>query len=146
MKKEVADKWIAALRSGEYKQTKGHLNVPEEFTLNVPEEFTVNNSPVYGARTTYPVGLCCLGVLCEVAIKEGVAVDKVLTDHSYSYDMTNSFLPASVMLWAGMKTNSGDTCISIDGEDVYELTVLNDDKGYNFNEIADHIAKYWEHL
>lgn len=40
--------WVEALRSGEYQQTKGHLQ----------------NS----------VGHCCLGVLCEVAEHEGVKV------------------------------------------------------------------------
>ena len=50
MKKEIADKWIAALRSGEYKQGIGELHD------------TGNNS------------YCCLGVLCKVMdspIKEG---------------------------------------------------------------------------
>lgn len=41
MNKEIADKWIAALRSGEYKQAPGKLRV---------------FGPAY----------CCLGVLCEV--------------------------------------------------------------------------------
>jgi hypothetical protein len=42
MKKEIRDKWLAALRSGEYEQTTGILR---------------NTTPAY----------CCLGVLCEVA-------------------------------------------------------------------------------
>jgi len=42
MKKEIADKWIAALRSGEYKQGMGALHD------------TSNDS------------YCCLGVLCKV--------------------------------------------------------------------------------
>ncbi len=41
MKKELKDKWIAALLSGEYKQVTGFLETPE--------------------------GNCCLGVLCRVA-------------------------------------------------------------------------------
>lgn len=44
MKKEFKAKWIAALRSGEYKQTKGHLHDEN--------------------------GYCCLGVLCEVTQPE----------------------------------------------------------------------------
>ena len=40
MKTEIADKWIAALLSGEYKQAKGKLYDGE--------------------------GYCCLGVLCKV--------------------------------------------------------------------------------
>lgn len=41
MKKELRDKWVAALRSGEYKQVVGSLKTND--------------------------GYCCLGVLCEVA-------------------------------------------------------------------------------
>lgn len=43
MKKSIADKWIKALRSGKYKQTKNKLTNGKEF--------------------------CCLGVLCEIAPK-----------------------------------------------------------------------------
>lgn len=44
MKKSIKDKWIKALRSGEYKQIKGRLK-----------------------RTN---GFCCLGVLCDLYGKE----------------------------------------------------------------------------
>ena len=40
MKKNIADKWVAALRSGKYKQTKHSLKDEH--------------------------GYCCLGVLCEI--------------------------------------------------------------------------------
>lgn len=46
MKKELKQKWVTALRSGEYKQTTGRLERIENGTL---------------------VGNCCLGVLCRVA-------------------------------------------------------------------------------
>ena len=49
MNKEVADKWIAALRSGEYQQTEGKL---------------------CGAG-----GFCCLGVLCDLYEKEQCDTD-----------------------------------------------------------------------
>lgn len=45
MNKELKQKWVAALRSGEYKQGKGKLLYHEN------------------GETSY----CCLGVLCEVA-------------------------------------------------------------------------------
>ena len=41
MKKEIADKWVAALRSGKYKQGRGKLRHEDNF--------------------------CCLGVLCEIS-------------------------------------------------------------------------------
>lgn len=43
---DLAVKWIAALRSGEYKQTKGALRKAD--------------------------GFCCLGVLCDLTRKEGL--------------------------------------------------------------------------
>lgn len=42
---EEKDKWLVALRSGQYKQTKGILKLKED-----------GKEPAY----------CCLGVLCEV--------------------------------------------------------------------------------
>lgn len=52
MKKDVAEKWVAALRSGEYKQGRGTLR--KELSL--------------GTTTRH----CCLGVLCEVVDPENV--------------------------------------------------------------------------
>jgi hypothetical protein len=45
MQAELKEKWVAALRSGEYAQTKGVLRDKE--------------------------GFCCLGVLCDVAQPDG---------------------------------------------------------------------------
>jgi len=52
-----AQKWIAALRSGEFKQTKDGL-----------KELAGDDSVV---------GHCCLGVACEVYLREG---NKLPTD------------------------------------------------------------------
>lgn len=45
MKKEIAEKWTKALRSGKYKQGTGELR----------------------AYITDEVQFCCLGVLCEIS-------------------------------------------------------------------------------
>ena len=50
MKPEIQAEWVAALRSGEYKQGTGVLR-------SEANEF------------------CCLGVLCDLAVKAGVAVE-----------------------------------------------------------------------
>jgi len=73
MKINVMKKWVAALESGEYKQGIGQLR----------------------EGNTY----CCLGVLCEIAKKEGVI--KSYAHHSY-------FPTKKVLKWAGMKTENGD--------------------------------------
>jgi hypothetical protein len=59
MKRELKAKWLAALRSGEYKQGKSALK------------------DGFGDENKY----CCLGVLCEVA---GVPYDK--THRAFAFD------------------------------------------------------------
>lgn len=53
MKAEVKAEWIKRLRSGEYKQGMGALK---------------HDVSIDSDTTTY----CCLGVLCEVAVDEGI--------------------------------------------------------------------------
>lgn len=48
VRKDIADRWVAALRSGEYRQGKGALRIGDEF--------------------------CCLGVLCDI-VKDDVGVE-----------------------------------------------------------------------
>jgi len=118
MKKEVAEKWVEALRSGKYNQSKGFLHRTLED----------NN------------GFCCLGVLCDIS-----GLGHWDTYGSYEVYRTGSFvaditLPYGVMLWAGMKDASGDR----EGKKL-PLSTLNDN-GYSFSRIADIIEKEWETL
>src|SRR3954466_4218538 len=56
LRPEVKEKWVAALRSGEYKQGRSYLH---------------SQNPDGEDR------FCCLGVLCELAVQEGrVAVNQ----------------------------------------------------------------------
>ena len=122
MRKDIADKWVTALRSGEYKQGKDVL--------------------ADCARTEH----CCLGVLCEVAIKEGLDVQvETLIDHAAIFDSSKAFLPASVADWAGMKTRLGDLPRGAATATVLSLMGMNDG-GHTFGAIADVIEKYWEEL
>ena len=127
MKKEIADKWVAALRSGEYKQTTGKL-------ANVE-------------RTEH----CCLGVLCEMAIKDGVDVEVSVrldegddgNDRFYTeFDKETGHPPKSVQRWAGMASASGRLYQPVYDEDT-SLASLND-RGWSFEQIADVIEKHWE--
>jgi hypothetical protein len=124
MKKEIADKWIEALESGKYKQTKGALKDSK--------------------------GHCCLGVLCELAVVENMAtfISKRNIFDQYQYtsiddtnDVKDGVLPKSVMDWAGMKTDYGYR-----GNNGRDLFILNDDEGYSFIEIAEVIRKEYEDL
>lgn len=79
MKPEIKARWVAALRSGEYKQGTDRLKTPNG-------EF------------------CCLGVLCDLYHKEKTAG---IWDGSGNLDGIQ--LPAScVMDWAGLLSDNPD--------------------------------------
>jgi len=113
MNREVAEKWIAALRSGEYTQGTECLR-------------SLNDT------------FCCLGVLCDLAVKSGVPVRVKMSSDNYQYEGHGELLPLSVMKWSGVKTNVGDINDS-------DLTSKND-SGMTFSEIADLIEQNVEAL
>lgn len=113
--RERIEKWVEALESGEYEQTTGALQ---------------DNH-----------GFCCLGVLCDVAIREGLEVEvKSYCDcgdelcDSISYDEAVEVLPSSVQEWAGL--TSCDPSVGVDGDGKDSLAELND-AGLSFPDIAD---------
>ena len=73
MKKSIANKWVKALRSGKYTQTKNNL--------------------------CNAVGHCCLGVLCELYIND---TKDNIKSNSGRFDSEDELLPPCVMKWAGM--------------------------------------------
>lgn len=109
----VIQKWVKALRSGEYKQTNGTLRDQD--------------------------GFCCLGVLCEVAVKEGVIAPAVINQHDeYVYAETaTSVLPEEVWEWAGLEGSSPQSNFTEGAEDGWAYYELNDTVGLTFEEIAD---------
>lgn len=83
MNKDVADKWIEALRSGKYAQTRRALHR----TVSIPG---------------WNAGYCCLGVLCEIS-----AVDDWFDkdgDGMQYYLNQCTILPALVQKWAHIGT------------------------------------------
>lgn len=113
MKRDIADKWIQALLSGKYKQGTNYLR-------------TVDNR------------FCCLGVLCELAIQEGIIPQAKLNhyynnDVGYTYqDNYKSVLPDEVMKWAGMKNYNGEISDS-------QTLSSDNDNGDDFKTIAQTI-------
>lgn len=101
-------KWVAALRSGEYSQTKGML--------------------------TDGAGYCCLGVACELAFRAGV-VGRGHEVYFDSFGTFNAVLPPSVRQWLGLALEDGELTGYEDGSD--RLTDLNDGAEYTFEQIAD---------
>lgn len=132
MNSEVRVAWVDALRSGGYRQGIGYLH---------------QISPVGSQEVE--TSFCCLGVLCDLAVKAGVALDVVTqADGTVSYNEGSSALPIPVREWAGLDSN--DPAIpdvdpsrlthSYDEDYGYlakHLSELNDAHGFSFDEIAD---------
>lgn len=119
MNKEIADKWIAALESGEFDQTSG---------------FLMNEN-----------GYCCLGVLCQIAVEDGVIDPPVVRNiegvsKHYTFNNCGQFLPDSVVGWAGMSSDSGEYGDSL------SLVAANDVDGASFHAIAQIIRENVENL
>jgi hypothetical protein len=78
MNKKIKTRWLRALRSGKYKKGVGHLNTNDQ-------------------------KFCCLGVLCEIAKKDGV-VEKTWGLHDIMrYGGRDGVLPEEVVAWAGVE-------------------------------------------
>lgn len=109
MNEEVKQKWVEALLSGKYKQVAGKLSDG--------------------------TGFCCLGVLCELAVKEGVIEPSThIFPGRRMYSGETNLLPRSVANWAG---------ISRDPVAEPKLWVLStvklskmNDRGMDFRQIA----------
>ena len=116
MNSTVAKLWVDALKSGKYKKGKNKLN---------------NSNKTF----------CCLGVLCELAIANGIELEKIVNDDikSIKYDDSTIYLPLKVIGWAGMRSKSG----IIDKSQ--SLVLLNDMNG-TFNEVIEAIEANVEKL
>lgn len=129
MNAEIKAQWVAALRSGEYRQGRSQL------------------------RTETPDGhrYCCLGVLCDLAAKAGIGhwFDNVFyktdVDTHYSEDYSATIPPEFVWKWAGYTaTDSAGFLIKdpivaaqVDSKTSESLVGLNDNWNWSFEEIAN---------
>lgn len=109
MKPEIKQKWIDALRSGEYDQDAHELKTPH--------------------------GYCCLGVLTDIYIKEQNLewkrfdgdTEKEFT--SYEFNGFEGSLCPEVIDWSSFP----------DGKTEAILIEMNDDQRKTFDEIADYV-------
>ena len=133
MKADIAEKWITALRSGEYTQATDALR----------DEMG---------------GFCCLGVLCDLYRQETgagkwdgsyfIPAGGEPTAVDYSDDI-DGVLPPFVQKWAGTRTAAGfyDPDITKQKHEHTKLALTQaNDKGANFFEIADIIEQNKELL
>lgn len=136
MSKKNKQKWIEALRSGKYKQSKKALRNDD--------------------------GFCCLGVACDLMDSEWKYQDD---EGEYYFDSENNVLPESVKAWIGTefrnpriypnkndisrikgelssRTTGGNRLINhLDEMGSITLAELNDN-GFSFEFIAEMIEKY----
>jgi len=143
MRKDVAKKWIKALRSGKYKQGEGFL-----------KQYNKKNQERY----------CCLGVLCElyndIMKKNHKKTLKSYTKEHSDYGVEGNgyvvfnnkgqSLPSVVKRWAGIKDETGEfVCQRKDRHGTFEeyqnLSILND-SGHKFSTIADFIENNAENI
>lgn len=114
---------VAALRSGEFEQGAGYLKYNGKY--------------------------CCLGVFCEIAIRNGCEVQVLESDAQegkFFFDGIADFLPRSVMEWYGFDSHNpkvsidpelhscADGCCPMNGA---SATEANDELHWDFSQIAD---------
>lgn len=122
MNRAALTAWVQALRSGSYEQGKGRL-------------------------ASHDDKFCCLGVLCEVAVEDGLTVTKTMSaGNTIRYDRAADYPPLSVIAWLdvddlldpvtptppeGFPQAFGSTLDSMN------------DHGFTFDQIADLIEWRW---
>lgn len=118
----IIRRWVEALRSGKYKQGRGQLA-------------TMLSSP---AERAY----CCLGVLCELAVDDGV-IQRTEPDcgccTATRYDGETGLPTAAVREWAGVD----DWVVRVDDGQKEGLAHINDEYQEDFATIAGLIEKEW---
>lgn len=115
--------WIEALESGEFTQTTGVLRDDK--------------------------GYCCLGVACEVAVRNNIIPEVVVStseDHDravYLYEDHETVLPSSVVEWLGMDYNHPR--VLVDDEE-RGVAALNDSREWTFPALAAALRNTYPHL
>ena len=109
MNADIKAQWVAALRSGDYKQTHGTLREGDAF--------------------------CCLGVLCNLHAQAHPEF-AAMQDSASVYMGAGAVLPEAVTRWAGLSDQRGNF-VTI-GRNDGRLAAHND-VGRTFAEIADAI-------
>lgn len=129
--------WYRGLKSGQYEQTTNRL------------------AQVVGDKVSY----CCLGVACEVAIANGLQLDKKISGEAIFYSdrdqWTGGGLPWEVQQWLGVEETAPviapdyapdliDPCV-LDGCKCTAVSAAraNDSLGWTFDQIADAIYEFY---
>lgn len=133
---DVIRLWIDELESGKYTQGQG---------------FLAQKNNTDGAD------YCCLGILCEAAVREAVIVPAEYVNELFpdddqapkvvaQYGTQTGSLPHPVSEWAGVMDFDPEVTINVPADEIGEdepstirltLAELNDEWGYSFTDIAN---------
>lgn len=105
-------KWVLALRSGKYKQTRETLVRMNE-------------------KTQLPKAHCCLGVACEVYIK----TKKLNRKKFWQHNKVKGTMPCKVAMFFGLAENP--KLINFRARYYFHATTMNDDHRSSFKTIAN---------
>lgn len=126
---DIKAKWLTALRSGDYKQGQNYLHYTETYD---------------GQKADY---YCCLGVLCDIAVKEGVVEVEEQSDDGvvrWAYDWSGTMPTSVVAKWAyatdSLNVDRNAWLVPV-SDRLCSLSELNDDRGFSFAQIADVIER-----
>lgn len=140
MIKYWADKWVEALRSGEYGQTNGRLFRSEEGNACSDKDCETCKAS--------PAGYCCLGVLTEVVRREMPNVgewneDRFSTpDDKFGY---SDFTPLVIQRITDMGNSDPNLYKDDEGEPI-TCSLANDVHGKTFAEIADYVEANYKDM
>lgn len=121
--------WVNALRSDEYTQCQNMLEFRE-----------FENSPANN---------CCLGVLCRVAMADGLKLDiqqlpggsAIISGYVTRFDENMSSAPLAVLGWL-LDHEHPTNYLSLLDQNV--LIKMNDMEGKDFHEIADYLCEIYD--
>lgn len=120
MNPEIKGRWLEALRSGDYPQTRRRLADDN--------------------------GYCCLGVLCEIAVEDGIVTKGtaggsddgiVYTSATDSADFEFSVLPVAVFEWAGMTGPNPGMDLTLEDIPEHARDIAFEGTGYNLADLND---------
>lgn len=112
MNEDVKNEWVDALLYGGYEQGTNILRASND-------------------------KFCCLGVLCDLAVRHGVLPQPMHNGFYWSYGEGESgVLPVAVQVWAGLDHWDPPITFTKDNETYKTLSAAND-YGLTFDEIAD---------
>lgn len=132
MDKQIAEMWADALESGEYRQGREYLCFDNRY--------------------------CCLGVLCELYVKNTNNDIRNNVNGTVYYDNAHAILPECVLDWASIGKNKAafsyeraNAKFKVDNMEVYFASWNDGEENYfntegTFPTIAKAIREHWEKI